>query len=77
MGWGAEVQPSHPLLGYGALWPDLTRTAVNYVDLILKGAKPGDLPIQQPARLEFVVISRPPERLAWRCQRRFLLALTR
>ena len=53
--WGAEVQPYHPLLGYGALWSDLTRTAVNYVDMILKGAKPGDLPIQQPARLELAV----------------------
>jgi putative ABC transport system substrate-binding protein len=53
--WVVQIQPYHPLLGYGALWPDLTRTAVNYVDKILKGAKPGDLPIEQPAKLELAV----------------------
>jgi putative tryptophan/tyrosine transport system substrate-binding protein len=53
--WVVQIQPYHPLLGYGALWPDLTRTAANYVDMILKGAKPGDLPIQQPAKLELAV----------------------
>jgi len=53
--WVVEIQPYHPLLGYGGLWPDLTRIAVNYVDRILKGAKPGELPIQQPSRFELAV----------------------
>jgi putative ABC transport system substrate-binding protein len=53
--WLIEIQPYHPLLGYGAQWPELTRIAVNYVDRILKGAKPGDLPIQQPSRFELAV----------------------
>jgi putative ABC transport system substrate-binding protein len=51
--WLVEIQPYHPLLGYGAVWTDLMRKAVNYIDMILrKGAKPGDLPIQQPTKFE-------------------------
>jgi putative ABC transport system substrate-binding protein len=53
--WVVEIEPYHPLLGYGALWPDLTRKAVNYIDMILKGAKSGDLPIQQPAKFQLAV----------------------
>ncbi len=45
----------HPLLAYGPSSYLLMRQAVTYVDQILKGAKPGDLPIQQPSKIEFVV----------------------
>jgi putative ABC transport system substrate-binding protein len=53
--WVVKIEPYHPLLGYGSRFTDLTRMAVHYVDKILKGASPGSLPIQQPAKLELIV----------------------
>lgn len=52
------------LMSYGVNYPDLWHRAAFYIDKILKGAKPGDLPVEQPTTFEFVVNTRTAKAMA-------------
>ena len=52
---GKEYIESGGLMSYGPNYPDLFRRAADFVDKILRGAKPGDFPVEQPTKFDFAI----------------------
>jgi ABC-type uncharacterized transport system substrate-binding protein len=50
-----EGVDSGGLVSYGPNFPDLFRRSANFVDKILRGAKPGDIPVEQPTKFDLVI----------------------
>ena len=71
-GWGAWAQAGG-LLSYGPNVDDMVRRAAGYVDKILKGAKPDELPVQQPTKFELFVNLKTAKALGLAIPESFLL----
>jgi putative ABC transport system substrate-binding protein len=73
MGAAREFADLGGLMSYGANQVDLARQAAPYVDKILRGAKPAELPVEQPIKLELVINLKAARELGLTISREFLL----
>jgi putative tryptophan/tyrosine transport system substrate-binding protein len=72
-----EVPTAGGLLSYGPNLEDIVRRAAPYVDRILRGADPAELPVQVPLKFETVVNVKPPGYSTLRCRCRSCCVPTR
>jgi putative ABC transport system substrate-binding protein len=73
MGAAREFVDFGGLMSYGVNLPDLARQTATYVDKILKGAKPAELPVEQPIKFELVINLKAARELGLSITREFLL----
>jgi putative tryptophan/tyrosine transport system substrate-binding protein len=73
MGAAREFADVGGLMSYGVNLPDLARQTATYVDKILKGAKPVELPVEQPTTFELVINLKTARELGLTVSREFLL----
>lgn len=71
-GYPADAKRLQPLLAYGPEQKTLLRQTIGYVDRILKGAQPGDLPIQLPYKFELIIDLRMAKAIGLKVPRRML-----
>jgi putative tryptophan/tyrosine transport system substrate-binding protein len=68
-----ELAQAGGLMSYGASYVDIWRRSADYIDKILRGAKPGEIPVEQPAKFELVVNLKIANALRLTVTRDFLL----
>ncbi|WP_414642989.1 ABC transporter substrate binding protein [Bradyrhizobium sp.] len=73
MGAAREFAEFGGLMSYGANLPDLARQTATHADKILKGAKPAELPVEQPVKFELVINLKTARELGLTIGRAFLL----
>jgi len=71
-----EFADAGALLIYGARFPSIYRRAASHVDKILKGAKPSDLPVEQPTTFELVINLKAAQTLGLTIPHHILLQAT-
>jgi putative ABC transport system substrate-binding protein len=71
------VPESGGLMSYGANRPDMVRRAAHLVDKILKGAKPADLPVEQPTKFDLVLNKRTARDLGLKIPNSILVQATK
>ena len=76
-GTNAELAQAGALLSYGASFTDIYRRAAAYVDKILKGAKPGDIPVEQATKIDLVINGKTAKALGLKIPQSLLISADR